>query len=136
MNSEGYKFCKATSLDVSGNFESEQNLLEDYTITTLPNKTFLGYDCEGTKMENDDYRFIIYFTNEPEFSFNDVFKTDQSQIPESMKSFFKNNKNALMMYMEMKDKKNKGRKNASGTMQCTLLEPTDFKINTSEYKFM
>ena len=131
------KICKTMSLDVSGNFDDESdNVLEDYSISKLPNKTFLGYDCEGMKMENDDYTFIIYFTNEAEISFNDVFETDPSRIPESMKGFFNDNKNALMMYMDMTDKKNKRKKNTSGTMECTLLEPTDFKIKTSGYQFM
>lgn len=137
MDMEGHKICKTLSLDVSGEFDDESdNVLEDYSITKLPNKTFLGYDCEGMKMENDDYTFIIYFTNEAEISFNDVFETDPSRIPQSMKGFFNDNKNALMMYMDMTDKKNKRKKNTSGTMECTLLEPTDFKIKTSGYQFM
>lgn len=140
MDMEGQKIVKTTSLDVSGSLDDEGNVnvLNDYKITKLPNKTYLGYDCEGVKMENDEYKLIIYFTNEAKISFNDVFKTDPTRIPETMKGFFNDNKNALMMYMDMdmKDKKNKRKRNTSGTMECTLLEPTEFKLKTSGYKFM
>ncbi|NBC57290.1 MAG: DUF4412 domain-containing protein [Bacteroidetes bacterium] len=135
MDMGGTKICKTTSLN-SGNLESNSNQLEDYKITELPNKTFLGYNCEGIKMENDEYEFMIYYTNEAKVSFNDVFKTNPEQIPSSMKGFFDENQNALMMYMDMKDKKNNGRKNISSTMECTLLEPTSLKVRTSQYKIM
>jgi hypothetical protein len=130
------KICTATSLDVSDEVDDEINNLENYTLTSLPNKTFLGFDCEGVQMEDDDYVFIMYYTSEAEVSFNDVFKSDPDRIPPALKSHFENNQKALMMYMDMKDKKNKGKKNTSGTMECTLLEATSFKLNTAGYKLM
>lgn len=130
------KICTATSLDISDEVDDEITGLEKYTITTLPNKTFLGFDCEGIQMEDDDYVFVMYYTNEAEVSFNDVFKTDPDRIPPALQRHFENNQNALMMYMDMKDKKNKGKKNTSGTMECTLLEASDYQFNTAGYKIM
>ncbi len=136
MQSGGSKIGTATSLDASDMTDTDDYDASDYTVTDLPNKTFLGYDCEGKKMENEDNVIIIYYTNDAEVSFNDVFKTDPERIPDAVKSQFEGAEGALMMYMEMIDKKNKGKKNTTGTMECTLLEPTNFSFNTSGYRFM
>ncbi|MEX0996799.1 MAG: DUF4412 domain-containing protein [Flavobacteriaceae bacterium] len=136
MESGGNKIGTATSLDASDITDTDDYDMSDYTVTDLPNKTFLGYNCEGKKMENEDYVFIIYYTNDAEVSFNDVYKTDPERIPDAVKSQFEGAEDALMMYMDMKDKKNKGKRNTSGTMECTALEPTDFSFNTSGYRFM
>lgn len=136
INSGGNKICTATAIDVSEEFDDDMNNLENYTITQLPNKTYMGFDCQGMQMENEEYTFIMYYTNEAEISFNDVFKGDPDRIPSALKSHFNENQNALMMYMDMKDKKNKGKKNTSGTMECTLLEPSNFDFNTSGYQIM
>lgn len=136
IDSNDNKICTATSLDITDDLDDELNDLNNYTITTLPNKTFLDYDCSGMQMENDDYVFIMYYTNEAPVSFNDVFKTDPDRIPAALRSHFKDNQNSLMMYMDMKDKKNKGKKNTSGTMECTLLETTDYELSTAGYMLM
>ncbi len=136
LDSKDSKICTATSLDMTEGLDDELNDLNTYTITKLPNKTFLGYDCPGIQMENDDYVFIMYYTNEAPVSFNDVFQKDPDRIPLALRSHFKDNENSLMLYMDMKDKKNKRRKNTSGTMECTLLEPSSFDIVTAEYKLM
>lgn len=136
LDSKDTKICTATSLDISEEIDDEINDLSDYTITNLPNKTYLGFDCPGIQMENEDYVFIMYYTTEAEVSFNDVFKTDPDRIPVALRSHFKDNQNSLMMYMDMKDKKNKGKKNTSGTMECTLLETIDYQLSTEGYLLM
>lgn len=135
MNSGGNKIATATAIDGDDIIEDDTINYEDYTITDLPNKTFLGYDCKGKQMENSEYVFKMYFTNEAPVSFNDVFKMDTDRIPEAIKRQFDGSENATMMYMEMKDKVNKGKRNTSGTIECTLLEPSNFTFNTSGYKF-
>lgn len=131
------KIATATSIDGDEIIIENQDYNYDgYTFTDLPDKTFLGYNCKGKKMENDEYIFIMYFTNEAPVTFNDVFKTDTDRIPKAIKNQFKEGENGTMMYMEMKDKLNKGKKNTSGTMECTLLEPQNFTFNTTGYKFM
>lgn len=136
MESGGNKMATATSLDAADITDTEEYDMSDYTVTDLPNKTFLGYTCEGKKMENDDYVFTIYYTNDAELSFNDIFKTNPERIPDAVKSQFEGVEGALMMYMDVHDKKNKGKKSTSGTMECTVLEPTNFSFNTSGYRFM
>ncbi|MDP3946153.1 MAG: hypothetical protein Q8Q51_09670 [Lutibacter sp.] len=132
MNTVDDKICTSTELIIN----NEPCNLSDYTVTELPNKTFLRYDCKGLRIENSDYVFTMYFTNETPISINDVFKTDSSRFPTIIQSQLQGSENALIMYMEMKDKKNKGKKSNSGIMECTLLEPISFTFNTSGYQFM
>ncbi len=133
MESGGNKIGTATSVDLSDVPEEDMG---DYTITDLPNKTFMGYDCVGKKMENADYEFTMYFTPDAPVSFNDVFKSNSDQIPPALRKHMQQYEGALMMYMDMKDKKNKGKKNSSGTMECTILEENKFNFSTKGYTFM
>jgi hypothetical protein len=136
INSGDNKIATATTIDGDAIIEEDTINYDDFTITDLPNKTFLGYDCKGKKMESSEHVFIMYFTNEAPISFNDVFKMDTDRIPSAIKNQFKEGENATMMFMEMKDKVNKGKKNTSSTIECTLLEPKSFTFDTSGYKFM
>lgn len=135
MNSGGNKIATATSLNGNDIINSSNNE-NDYTITDLPPKTILGYKCLGKQMENEEYLIKMYYTTEADVSFNDVFKSSNDQIPDAMKAHFNSAEGALMMYMDMVDKKNKGKRNSSSTMECTLLKPTDFTFNTSGYRAM
>jgi hypothetical protein len=121
----------ATEMDPDEGFEEDElNLLNDYSITELPNREFLGYDCIGRQMENDDYKFIVYIAPEVEAGFGNVFKSDLANMPPAMQATAKEYENGLMMYMEMHDKKNKKRKNTSGTMECLAFEPAEMVIRT------
>ena len=130
------KMVTATAIDGDDLTPEGEYDYEGYTFTDLPNKTFLGYDCVGKRMENKEYVFTMYFTNEAPITFNDVFKTDTDRIPAAIKNQFSGNEKGTMMFMDMKDKLNKGKKDKSGTMECTLLEPADFNFDASEYKSM
>lgn len=113
MESGGNKIITTTALDLSEITEENDegiNNLESYTVAKLPIKTYLGFDCEGRQMKNDDYRFVMYYTNDAEISFNDVFKTYPNRVPIALQSHFNENQNALMLFMDMKDKKNRGRR--------------------------
>ena len=104
--------------------------IEDYKITELPNRTFLGYDCIGYRMENNEHSMIVYVAPDMEAGFQNVFNTKQANIPPEMKSLAKHYENGLMMYMEMEDKNNKGNKEASTTIECVAFEKTDIEIRT------
>src|SRR5690606_12287522 len=134
MESGGNKVVTATSLEMNEAPEDIDDIktpsLEDLTITDLPNKTFLGYDCIGKKFENDEYAFISYFTLDAPVSFDQVFKSEMDRYPEPIKEQFKNYEGALLMHMEMIDKKNKGKKNTSGTMECIAIETIDYQFDT------
>lgn len=137
MESGGNKVVTATSIDMDETMDDIEDIespsLEDLTITDLPNKTFLGYDCIGKKFENDEYVFISYFTVDAPVSFDQVFKSEMDRYPEPIKEQFKNYKGALLMHMEMIDKTNKGKKNTSGTMECVAIEALDYKFSTKDY---
>ena len=121
----------ATEMDMDDAFdEDEQNYLKDYTITKLPNREFLGYDCIGRQMENDDYKFIVYIAPDVEAGFGNVFKSERANMPPAMQAAAKEYENGLMMYTEMEDKKNKKKKNTSGTMECVAFAPTKMVIHT------
>lgn len=121
----------ATEIDLSNTVDEEDiDMYNNFTIKELPNREFLGYDCVGREMENDEYKFITYIAPDMEAGFGNMFKSEHANIPPAMQKFSDEYKNGLMMYMEMVDKKNKNKKNTSVTMECIAFEPTDLVINT------
>src|SRR5690606_27487343 len=137
MESGGNKVVTATSLEMNEDLEDVEDIespsLDDMTITDLPNKTILGYNCIGKKFENDEYAFISYFTVDAPVSFDQVFKSEMDRYPEPIKEQFKNYEGALLMHMEMIDRTNKGKKNTSGTMECIAIEIIDYQFDTKAY---
>ncbi len=120
----------ATEMDLSNAVDNEEiDVYNDYTFKELPNRQFLGYDCIGREMENNEYKFTVYIAPNMEAGFGNMFKTEHTNIPPSMQKFSKDFENGLMMYMEMQDKNNK---NISATMECVAFEPTDLVINTRQ----
>ena len=121
----------ATELDLDSEVDdAEINRYEDYTFRTLPNREFLGYDCIGREMENEEYKFTIYIAPDMEAGFGSMFKTEHANLPPAMQKFAGEYENGLMMFMEMEDKKNKKKKNTSATMECVAFEPSDLVIST------
>lgn len=105
--------------------------LEGYKITQLPNRTFLGYECIGYRMENEEHLLTIYLAPDIDAGFDNLFKKKQANIPPKMQSIARHYENGLMMYMEMEDKKNKGGKeDVSATMECVAFEKKDAEIRT------
>ncbi len=121
----------ATEMDLSNTVDDEDlDMYNDYTFKELPNRQFLGYDCIGREMENDEYKFTIYIAPNMEAGFGNMFKSQHANIPPSMQKFSKEYENGLMMYMEMVDKKGDKKKNSNATMECVAFEPTDLVIKT------
>ena len=122
----------ATEMDLSkvANEAEEMDMYNDYTFKELPNRTFLGYDCIGREMENEEYKIITYIAPDMEAGFGNMFKSEHANLPPAMQKFSDEYKNGLMMYMEMVDKKNKNKKSGSVTMECVAFEPTNLVINT------
>jgi hypothetical protein len=137
INSGGNSIATASSaINLNeDNMDSYQDL-QDYVITDLPNKEFLGYDCIGKQMENEEWKFIMYIAPDMEVSFQDVFKQDNSKLPPAMQIYAEQFENSLMMYMDMVDKKGKKKKNISGTMECVGIEQVNFSIHNGNYQFM
>ena len=123
----------ATEMDLSNTMdEKDADMYKDFTFKELPNRQFLGYDCIGREMENEEYKFTIYIAPNMEAGFGNMFKSEHANIPPSMQKFSKEYENGLMMYMEMVDKKNKNKKNKNATMECVAFEPTNLVINTRQ----
>ena len=123
----------ATEMDLSKAVDEEnKDMYNDFTFKELPNREFLGYDCVGREMENDEYKFITYIAPNMEAGFGNMFKSEHANLPPAMQKFSQEYKDGLMMYMEMTDKKNKNKKNSSVTMECVAFEPTDLVINTRQ----
>jgi hypothetical protein len=121
----------ATEMDLSEVVDEEDvNMYNNYTFKELPNREFLGYDCIGREMENDEYKFTIYIAPDMDAGFGTMFKGEHANIPPAMQKFAQEYENGLMMYMEMVDKKSKKKKNTSATMECVAFEPTEMVINT------
>ena len=121
----------ATEIVLSNTVDEEDiNIYNNYTIKELPNRKFLGYDCVGREMENDEYKFITFIAPDMEAGFGKMFKSEHANIPPAMQKFSEEYKNGVMMYMEMVDKKNNKKKNSTAIMECIAFEPTDLVINT------
>ncbi len=58
INSGDNKIATATTIDGDAIIEEDTINYDDFTITDLPNKTFLGYDCKGKK--NGKQRTCVY----------------------------------------------------------------------------
>ena len=105
-----------------------------FTYKVLPNKTFLGYNCKGIQATNDEYDIIFYYTNEAKVSFGDMFKNQKNwKMPDALAGYFKPDEKTLLMDMNMKDLKNKGKVT---TMKCISLEKSAYMFNKADYTFM
>lgn len=104
-----------------------------FNYEILPEKEIMGYTCKGVKATNQEYEITMYFTTDAPVSFSDIYKNKQSNIPEGLKKYFKENERSLMLEMKMVDKK-KNKMNA--TMECIGLEEVQKEIYKSDYKTM
>lgn len=137
INSGGTSIATATSaIDLDEEMDDSFQDWGNYTITELPNKEFLGYDCIGRQMENEEWKFVIYMAPDMEVNFANIFKQDINSFPPSLQAYSEQFENSLLMYMDMVDKKGKKKQNLSGSMECVGVESVDFSIDNSNYQFM
>lgn len=129
---DGQVFAMSMPEDAAGvaadEADTAADIIKDYTITELPKRVFLGYECIGYRMENDEHTMTVYIAPGMEAGFGNVFNTKQANIPARMKAMAQHYEDGLMMYMEMEDKKNKG--DGSATMECVAFEKTTTEIRT------
>ena len=113
----------------SGTDTDLESLYSNYTFTELPSRVFLGYTCSGYQLENDEHRLTIYVAPNLGVSFNNTGGEGIPNMSPEMKSFAKKYEDGLMMYMEMEDKLNKGKKNnSSATMECIGFEESNIEV--------
>ena len=133
IKSDKNSMAMASSMPDDLDFEDANDKAGDFKYEILPEKEIMGYTCKGIKATNDAHEITMYFTTEAPVSFNDIYKNKQSNIPEGLKKYFKENERSLMLEMKMIDKK-KGKNNA--TMECIGLEEVQKQIDKSNYNFM
>ena len=133
IKSDKSSMAMASSMPDDIDFEEAADKAGDFKYEMLPNKKIMGYNCKGVKATSEDYEMTMYFTTEAPVSFNDIYKNKQSNIPEGLKKYFKDNERSLMLEMQMIDKK-KDKNNA--TMKCVGLEKVQKQIDKSNYNFM
>lgn len=107
----------------------------NYTVTNLPNKTILGYSCKGKQIENDEWKFTMYYTNEVGISFQNILNASKNgSSPSVLSKYFKEAEDGLMLYMKSVDKKQQDYK--AVTMECIGLDKEEHDFSTKNYDYM
>ena len=101
----------------------------DYEFSELPDRNFLGYNCKGYQMENDEHVMKVYIAPDAGVSFNnfDAGKGMPNNMPSEMVEFSKRYENGLMLYMEMEDK-SENQNTHLITMECTSFNKSNNTI--------
>ncbi|WP_299398992.1 DUF4412 domain-containing protein [uncultured Gelidibacter sp.] len=133
MKSDKNNIGMVTQMPDDIDLEDVKDMSAEFSYEALPDKTVNGFHCKGVKATSSEYEMIMYFTNEAEVSFDDIYRNRNAKIPVQLKDYFDPNDKVLMISMDMTDLKNN--KN-SATMECIGLEEVQFSINKSDYKFM
>lgn len=131
------KMYTSTSLDLDTDNDWANNdyTKSDYTVTDLPNKTILGYSCKGKQIENDEWKFTMYYTDEIGISFQNILNASKKrETPSVLSKYFKDAKDGMMMYMKSVDKKEKNYK--AVTMECVGLDKQKNDFSTKNYQAM
>jgi len=131
MQAQGNNMVMANQMPVELDIDESKDASETYNFQSLPEKTINGYLCKGVKATNDEYEMDMYFTDEAEVSFDDIYKNQQTRIPKELKNYFNNDDKILMIYMDMKGlKKNK----LDAQIECIGLEKVSKVIKKSDFK--
>ncbi len=134
FNKEKEKVAMASKMPDYSEMTSKEDKTDGFSYKSLPNKIIMGYNCKGIEATSEDYVMVFYYTNEAKVSFSDMFRSQQKQKrPNALKNYFKPGDRPLMMTMNMKDLKDKGR---NTTMRCVSLEKKSLAFVKSDYKFL
>lgn len=130
MSSSGGKMMFPVSIDISDK-EKENYSKSDFKITSLPSKTYLGYDCKGKKLEDDEWEITLYYTDQVPVSMHSMFQGQDDGLTGMFKKEGMDITDGLIMYMKGKNKKDKSE---NYTMEAKKLEKVDYNFNTSGYQ--
>ncbi len=133
MKSEKNNVGMVTKMPDISDLEEAKDESAKFTFEALPEKTINGYRCKGVKATSEDYEMVMYFTNEAEVSFDDIYKNSKTKIPVQLKDYFNPDDKVLMISMDMTDLK---KPKQSAKMECVGLEKVSKTIQKSDYKFM
>ncbi|MFN2262023.1 MAG: hypothetical protein ABR595_08175 [Psychroflexus sp.] len=126
MENAGQKIAQKSKLNQGDNED-----LGTFEVEDLPDKTIMGYNCKGKRVESEKVVMKIYYTSELGFGFN-ALDTNPDQIPESLKDEFNFEDEYFMMSMDMTVKS--GEK-IDAKMRCKNIEKVELTYNISDYKF-
>lgn len=102
---------------------------DDMKITSLPDKTILGYKCKGYQVSSEDGVSKVWITYDAPIGFMGAFVDTESLAHSGMSI----GKNAVMMEIQFEPaKKNKDK----FSMICVDFKQENKNINKSEYKSM
>lgn len=133
MNSGDNNIGMVTKMMGDFEVDTDNDANANAKFEKLPNKTINGYACKGVRVTSDDYIMEMYYTNETDISFNDLFKNSKNNVPLKFQDYFKPGEKALMITMDAKSLKNKKQ---DMKMECVGLEKVSKTIKKSDYKFM
>ncbi len=133
MASQGNNIGMANQMPDDLDVEEMKDESAKFTFEQLSDKTISGYHCKGVKATNEEFEMTMYFTNEAEVSFDDIYKNQQTKIPVQLKNYFKPNDKVLMISMDMKSLKNNKQ---DAHIECVGLEKISKTVKKSDYKFM
>ncbi|MGA9240040.1 hypothetical protein [Robiginitalea sp.] len=131
-NVKGESFVSVTKFPEVGTTDEDTMDFDDFTMTELPPKEVLGYQCKGFRFENSTHNYTTYVTFEVPVSFSDIYGRSD-KLPKGFNvDWLKDGDNeGLMMEMIMEDKKSP--KN-NMKMTCVLLEENPYQLKKSDYK--
>lgn len=116
------------------------NTVENTEMTieaTGNNKVILGYNCDEYKVQGENSQGTIWVTQEAPISFSDAFSkinTNKIKSAKGVNQAWMSMVEGLTLEMNMTDTSKK--KPSNIVMRCTALDPTDFTIETANYKKM
>ncbi len=134
MNSGEQAMVSATRLpDAEEDMEPEAEYsMDDFEIRKIGTTNILGYTCQGYEMENEDFLLTYYITDETEVSFNQLHMAQQQKtLPKGFDSSWFEMESAMVMGMDMKDKKNA---NNPISMRVTRIEKKPTELLTADYQ--
>ncbi len=123
-------FITASKIDDLMSNEEETNPYKDTELKKIGTKNILGYECQGFEAETEEHKFTFYLTQEAPISFANMYSAEKSNIPKGWNANWLEEGDALMMEMQMVDKKNANR---NANMRCTSLEKKSFSISKDNY---
>ncbi|WP_081208435.1 DUF4412 domain-containing protein [Salegentibacter sediminis] len=123
-------FITASKIEDLTNPEDDTNPYENSELKKIGTKNILGYECQGYETETEEHKFTFYLTQEAPISFANMYSDKNSNIPKGWNANWLEDGDALMMEMQMLDKKNPDR---NVNMRCTGLEQKSFTITKENY---
>ncbi len=116
----------ATELKFDADDIDNSDFDEKYTVTSLPGKKFLGFDCEGRLIESSENAITLYFAPNIGSGFWNIFKNNQQKMPPEMKKLGAQYENGLMMYMQVNDKTGKSQ---NATIECIAFDQSKKSVS-------